>query len=89
MTQPLKDRPPGGARVTDYDLAFQRAYLRLLDAAEDPSADWKEAVKLIFGIDASLEPSRARTIYDTHLERARWMTAEGYRDLAGLAPRKS
>ena len=50
-------------------------------------ADWREAVRVIFGIDPASEPERARTIYDTHLARARWMTEMGYRHY--LTPRQA
>jgi hypothetical protein len=54
--------------------------LRLLDAA-DEGADWREAVRIIFGLDPINEPQRARIVYDSHLARARWMTQTGYRHL--------
>jgi hypothetical protein len=54
--------------------------LRLLDA-ETEGADWREAVSIIFGIDAAKEPERAKTVHESHLARARWMTRSGYRHL--------
>ena len=71
------EAPIGGA-LTDYDRTHLVTYLRLLDAASE-SADWTEAVSIIFGIDAQSEPDRAGRMYETHLERARWMSREGYR----------
>ena len=48
-------------------------------------ADWREAVRIIFGVDPDREPERARMVHDSHLARARWMTQAGYRNL--LRPR--
>ncbi len=72
------DRAPEERQVTAYDERHHQTYWRLLDAAEE-NADWCEVVQVIFGIDPSNEPERARLIYDSHLARARWMAASGYR----------
>jgi hypothetical protein len=82
----FEDRAPDALCVTAYDECHHRTYWRLLDAAEE-DADWREAVRVIFGIDPASEPERARTIYDTHLARARWMTEMGYRHY--LTPRQA
>jgi len=74
------DAPPGGDAITPYDEAHHDTYWRLLDA-ETEKADWKEVVKLIFGIDPDQETMRARKMHDSHLARARWMTQTGYRKL--------
>jgi hypothetical protein len=83
-TAAFEDRPPDSAELTPYDERHLATYLRLLDAYEE-GADWKEAVKIIFGLDPDREPQRARLVYDSHLARARWMTQSGYRHL--LHPR--
>jgi len=57
-------------------------YLRLLDSA-DEGADWREAAACILGIDAVAEPHRAKTMHDSHLARARWMTKVGYAHMLG------
>ena len=81
MTQEaFLDQPPESQELTRYDREHMKLYIRLLDAAAD-GADWHEAVKILFGLDADLEPERARRVYDTHLARARWMTEHGYRKL--------
>ncbi|ESY71781.1 hypothetical protein X743_18795 [Mesorhizobium sp. LNHC252B00] len=81
MTQEaFLDQPPESQELTRYDREHMTLYIRLLDAAAD-GADWHEAVSILFGLDANLEPERARRVYDTHLARARWMTAHGYRKL--------
>lgn len=79
-TREFLDEPPAENRLTDYDRAHLVTYLRLLDA-ESEAADWQEAVHVIFGIDPKREHERAARIHASHLARARWMTANGYRDL--------
>jgi hypothetical protein len=81
MTIPaFEDRPPTSSELTPYDERHLVTYLRLLDAAEE-DADWREAVRIIFGLDPAREPDRARVVHDSHLARARWMTETGYRHL--------
>ena len=77
----LQDVPPKGAVVTDYDRRHMTQYMRLLDAAGE-GASWQEAARIILGLDTQKEPERARLVHDTHLERARWLSSEGYRQLA-------
>jgi hypothetical protein len=79
-TPAFDDRPPDHAEVTAYDERHFVTYLRLLDAEAD-GADWREVVRVIFGLDPAREPKRARTVHDSHLARARWMTEAGYRQL--------
>ena len=52
----FEDRPPDSAELTSYDERHLATYLRLLDADEE-GADWKEAVKIIFGLDPDRSPS--------------------------------
>jgi hypothetical protein len=81
MTAPdFLDEPPVSATATDYDMKHLKLYIRLLDAHAD-GADWREAITVLFGIDPSDDPERARHIHESHLLRARWMTEHGYRDL--------
>lgn len=82
MTAPdFLDNPPGGDELTDYDRAHVTLFMRLLDAT-DVGADWREIVRVLFDIDPEVEPDRARAVHDRHLTRARWMTDQGYRQLA-------
>jgi len=60
-TAAFEDRPPDSAELTAYDERHLVTYLRLLDADEE-GADWKEAVKIIFGLDPDREPQRARIV---------------------------
>lgn len=85
MINPFKDIAPSGEDLTEYDKVHVKLYMRLLDAAVD-GADWREATKILFGIEAAEEPERARQVYDSHLARARWMTQTGYRHLLRLVP---
>ena len=77
---PFEDRPPESQKLTAYDERHLVTYLRLLDSANE-GADWREVVSIIFGLDPLREPERAKTVHDSHLARARWMTEFGYRDL--------
>jgi hypothetical protein len=43
-------------------------------------------VQIIFGLDPDREPARARSVHDSHLARARWMSRTGYRDLVRRSP---
>lgn len=74
------DEPPSSHDLTKYDRTHLKLYLRLIDADAD-GAHWQEVVQILFEIDPNVDPDRARHIYDTHLARARWMTAHGYRHL--------
>lgn len=80
----VDDRPPQLDHVSPYDELHLTNYLRLLDA-EAEGADWREAVFIIFRIDPTEEPERAKLVHDSHLARAHWMTKNGYRHL--LKPR--
>jgi len=85
MTEaPFRDRPPLTDRVNAYDEQHLAIYLRLLMADEE-GADWREVVLVLFGLDPAQDPRRARIVHESHLARARWMNATGYRHL--LEPR--
>jgi hypothetical protein len=75
-----RDRAPTDPTLTDYDREHLVLYLRLLDAAED-GADWREVVQVLFDVDPTTHPERARLMHQSHLEHARWFSSEGYRDL--------
>jgi len=74
----FKNRPPASETLTKYDELHLTTYLRLLDAAAE-GADWREAIAVIFKLNPEHNLARARTIYESHLARARWMTETGYR----------
>ncbi|NMG38368.1 DUF2285 domain-containing protein [Chelativorans sp. ZYF759] len=74
------DEPPVSDKLTDYDRAHFKLYMRLLHAEADGS-NWEEAVAILFGIDPSAEPERALRIHDAHLARARWTSEHFYREM--------
>lgn len=81
-TSQFADRAPEVSQLTAYDESHLTAYLRLLDA-DDNGAEWRETAAAILGVDAAAEPQRAKTMHDSHLARARWMTEVGYANLLG------
>lgn len=87
-TQTFRDEPPSGETLTSYDREHMKLYMRLLDADRD-GADWREAARILFGLDPERDPERCRLIHDAHLTRARWMSEHGYRDLVRESQRKS
>ena len=77
---------PSDSVLTGYDQAHAITYLRLLDA-ETEGADWREVARLVLGCDPDGDADCSRATYDSHLERARWMTTNGYEHLLrGGAP---
>ena len=79
-TDGFAEFPPAGGFVTEYDRQHLKLYARLLDAEAD-GASFHDVVRILFGIDASAEPERARSLHDGHLVRAHWMAENGYRNL--------
>ena len=76
----VAEMAPSAPSLTAYDQEHLVTYLRLLDAdAED--ADWREVARIVLHIDPERDPERARHAFDSHLARAKWMTAHGYRHL--------
>jgi len=76
----VADVAPDDPVLTSYDEQHLVTYWRLLDAEAD-GADWKEVARIVLHIDPDREPSRARSAFDSHLARAKWMADHGYRDL--------
>ncbi|MBN8500010.1 MAG: DUF2285 domain-containing protein [Sphingomonadales bacterium] len=77
---PFEDRAPADDRITAYDERHFVTYLRILDA-DGEGADWREVASIVFGLDVTIEPDRARLVHDSHLDRARWITEQGYHHL--------
>jgi hypothetical protein len=75
----FETRPPQTLRINGYDERHFVTYLRMLDATAE-GADWREIVAVVFGLDPNLEPDRARTVYESHLDRALWMGSEAQRN---------
>lgn len=84
MTPAFLDTPPQAPRISQYDKHHFTTYIRLLDASAQ-GADWQEAASIIFGLDAQAEPERAKSVHDSHLARAQWMTNRGYRLVLGAS----
>ena len=80
----VTDIAPTDAVLTAYDHDHLVTYMRLLDADAD-GADWRDVARIVLRLDPRREPDRAWRTYDTHLERARWMTEQGYRQLLRAA----
>jgi len=80
LQSPVADQAPAADWLTDYDRNHLALYVRLLDAETD-GADWMEVALVVLDIDPVREPGRARGAWESHLARAKWMTARGYRHL--------
>jgi hypothetical protein len=76
----LLNEVPWSDGLTDYDRAHFVVYLRLLDACAAGASD-SEMSRIVLGIDPNKEPVHAKSVLDSHLRRARWMTEHGYRHL--------
>jgi hypothetical protein len=83
---PISDVAPTDRNLTGYAQQHLVTYLRLLDADAE-GADWQEVAKIVLHIDPEREPDRAKRAWESHLARAKWLTANGYRHLLrGGAP---
>ena len=90
MPQPSLDPPcadvaPTSFQLTGYDEEHLVTYLRLLDADAD-GADWREVAEIVLHKDPVREPTSARKAWESHLARAKWMSASGYRQLLRGGP---
>jgi hypothetical protein len=72
----ITETAPTADALTPYDEAHFAVYLSLLHASANGISD-AEMCHDILGVDAVAEPERARTMLRSHLERARWFSAEG------------
>ena len=71
------DVPLQDEALTDYDREHMKHYLRLIDASRDGS-DWRESIRIVFGIDPDTDPARYQRMHHAHLARARWMIECGF-----------
>ncbi len=76
----IADRAPQVASLTAYDRAHLITYLRLLDADAE-GASWEEVASIVLKLDPQQDRDHARAVWESHLERARWMTRSGYHHL--------
>ena len=72
----VADVAPNEPALTAYDEQHVVTYVRLLQA-ESEGADWMEVARLVLHMDPELEPDRARSAYQSHLARAKWVTEQG------------
>ncbi|MCP2218421.1 DUF2285 domain-containing protein [Bradyrhizobium elkanii] len=82
MTKPqldpdVADVAPNEPALTAYDEQHVVTYIRLLQA-EGEGADWRQVARIVLHIDPEQEPDRARTAYQSHLARAKWVTQQGH-----------
>jgi len=80
----VDDLAPSGDVVTAYDEQHFVTYLRLLDAKAE-EADWKEVVQIVLHRDPASDEMRAWRCWQSHLERAQWLSREGYRQILDQA----
>jgi hypothetical protein len=76
--------PPTPDEITSYDEAHFVTYLRLLDA-ETEGAPWEEAARIVLGLDPAQDRANTMRIHANHLNRAKWMTTNGYAHLLKMA----
>ncbi|MCR8492656.1 MULTISPECIES: DNA -binding domain-containing protein [Hyphomicrobiales] len=76
----VDDEAPTGDDITTYDERHFVTYLRLLDAKAE-GADWKEVALIVLHRDPAAEELRTRRCWQSHLERAQWLSREGYRKI--------
>lgn len=72
----LSGEAPTADTLTPYDEAHFAVYLSLLHASAE-GTDEQEMCRDILGIDPEAEPNRAKTMLQSHLDRARWLSADG------------
>jgi len=72
----VADVAPNEPALTAYDEQHVVTYMRLLQA-ESEGADWMEVARLVLHMDPEQEPDRARSAYQSHLARAKWVTEQG------------
>lgn len=72
------DEAPTGSYITAYDEHHYVTYLRLLDAKAE-GAHWTEAARIVLHRDPVADELRTYRCWQSHLERALWLSREGYR----------
>lgn len=74
----VADEAPSGNAVTAYDQKHYVTYLRLLDASRE-GADWQEVARIVLHRDPVRDEAETRRCWESHLDRARWLSNKGYR----------
>ena len=75
----VADTAPTGEALTPYDRLHLITYLRLLDA-DASGADWREVARTILNRDPRTDAA-AQECHRSHLDRARWLSRSGYRQM--------
>ncbi|ETI64976.1 hypothetical protein C100_04375 [Sphingobium sp. C100] len=83
----VSDLAPREAAITPYDRLHHTAYLRLLDA-EAAGMAWRDAAITILALDCDADSDKAHATWQSHLDRARWMSSTGFRLLLEAAQQK-
>ncbi|MBP6013327.1 MAG: DUF2285 domain-containing protein [Alphaproteobacteria bacterium] len=81
----LSEVAPKAPRITAYDEAHFQTYLRLLDA-QAHNAPVGDLVAIIREAAPQMNASKARAALRSHLNRAIWLSKQGYR--SGLRKRR-
>ncbi|AQR61855.1 hypothetical protein BZG35_09475 [Brevundimonas sp. LM2] len=68
---------PTGTELTDFDRDHVKTYLRLLDA-ESAGADPSSVIGTVLRFPAETSEDQAVAAHSRYLQRAQWMSAEGY-----------
>lgn len=76
----VEDVAPTGDAITPYDEQHFATYMRLLDAKAE-NADWKEVAQIVLHRDPVSDELRTRRCWQSHLDRAQWLSREGYRKI--------
>ena len=76
----VDDEAPTGNDITLYDEQHHVTYWRLLDAKAE-GADWMEVAQIVLHRDPVAEELRTYRCWQSHLERAQWLSREGYRKI--------
>lgn len=76
----VDDEAPTGDNISAYDERHFVTYLRLLDAKAE-GADWKEVARIVLHRDPVTDEQRTYRCWQSHLERAQWLSCEGYREI--------
>jgi len=76
----VDEEAPTGRDITSYDERHYVTYLRPLDAKAE-GADWSEVARIVLHRNPIAEKERTYRCWQSHLERARWLSREGYRKI--------
>lgn len=75
-----RDQAPTGETLTDYDRRCFKLYVMLIDA-NDAGVPWDDSYPHLFNEAIGADRQQAERRYRSHLHRARWLAANGYRQL--------